>query len=171
MISNTGSIPTLHGGNITLQTVKHVTDVTNRRTKIVCTMGPGSWSEEGLATLMDTGMNVARFNFSHGDHEGHGQVLARLRKVAAAKAQSIGTNEMPALRLENPIRTRGSISSFELQRSCWIQRDPKFAQVSSLTASPNWNWSRVKHWFSQRTMRSRATSKNWRAVTPSYPSQ
>jgi Pyruvate kinase, barrel domain len=96
MISNTGSIPTLHGGNITLQTVKHVTDVTNRRTKIVCTMGPGSWSEEGLATLMDTGMNVARFNFSHGDHEGHGQVLARLRKVAAAKARNIGTYEQTA---------------------------------------------------------------------------
>ena len=29
-----------------------------------------------------TGMNVARFNFSHGDHEGHGEVLDRLREVA-----------------------------------------------------------------------------------------
>ena len=60
-----------------------------RRTKIVCTIGPACWSEEGLATLMDAGMNVARFNFSHGDHEGHGKTLARLRKVAGEKGRNI----------------------------------------------------------------------------------
>lgn len=55
-----------------------------RKTKIICTLGPACWSEEGLAELLDAGMNVARFNFSHGDHAGHGEVLARLRKVRAA---------------------------------------------------------------------------------------
>ena len=34
-------------------------------------------------------MNVARFNFSHGDHEGHGKTLARLRKVASEKGRNI----------------------------------------------------------------------------------
>jgi hypothetical protein len=52
-----------------------------RKTKIVCTLGPSCWSEAGLAELIDAGMNVARFNFSHGDHKGHGEVLERLRKV------------------------------------------------------------------------------------------
>jgi hypothetical protein len=48
-----------------------------RKTKIVCTLGPSCWSEEGLGALMDAGMNVARFNFSHGDHAGHKEVCER----------------------------------------------------------------------------------------------
>lgn len=52
-------------------------------------MGPACWSEEGLGKLMDAGMNTARLNFSHGDHEGHGAVLDRLRKVAAEKSRNI----------------------------------------------------------------------------------
>ncbi len=48
--------------------------VTPRKTKIVCTLGPASWSEEGLGALMDAGLNVARFNFSHGDYAGHQEV-------------------------------------------------------------------------------------------------
>jgi pyruvate kinase len=44
-------------------------------------MGPASWSEEGLGKLLDAGMNVARFNFSHGTHAAHQEVLDRLRKV------------------------------------------------------------------------------------------
>ena len=59
-----------------------------RRTKIICTIGPASWSEEGLGKLLDAGMNVARFNFSHGDHGTHKATLDRLRAVAAAKART-----------------------------------------------------------------------------------
>ena len=88
-VSNTSNAPTLHGGYISLETVLTKTDVSNRRTKIICTLGPASWSEEGLGTLIDSGMNVARFNFSHGDHESHAAVLARLRKVAAQKSRNI----------------------------------------------------------------------------------
>jgi pyruvate kinase len=45
-----------------------------RKTKVVCTLGPACWSEEGLAQLLDAGCDVARFNFSHGSHEGHQEV-------------------------------------------------------------------------------------------------
>jgi pyruvate kinase len=63
--------------------------LTIRKTKIVCTMGPACWSEETLGRLIDAGMNIARFNFSHGDHKGHGEVLERFRKVAADKKSNV----------------------------------------------------------------------------------
>jgi len=54
----------------------------DRRTKIVCTIGPATAGEGQLRALIEHGMNVARLNFSHGDHVEHGAVLARLRAVA-----------------------------------------------------------------------------------------
>jgi pyruvate kinase len=54
-----------------------------RRTKIVCTLGPATSSEEKLEQLIRAGMNVARLNFSHGTHEEHLQVLQRVRAIAA----------------------------------------------------------------------------------------
>lgn len=69
--------------------VKESLNTLDRRTKIVCTIGPASWSEEGLSKLLDAGMNVARFNFSHGDHETHKNTLDRLRKVAAANSRTV----------------------------------------------------------------------------------
>ena len=42
-----------------------------RKTKIVCTMGPSTDKPGILRQLMENGMNVARFNFSHGDYEEH----------------------------------------------------------------------------------------------------
>ena len=88
-VSNTSEVPLLAGGFITLDMVTAPVETLRRKTKIVCTIGPASWSEQNLGILMDAGMNVARFNFSHGDHEGHGAVLERLRKVAAAKSRNI----------------------------------------------------------------------------------
>ena len=42
-----------------------------RKTKIVCTLGPATNSEEKIKQLMLNGMDVARMNFSHGDHASH----------------------------------------------------------------------------------------------------
>src|SRR5699024_2355319 len=61
-----------------------------RKTKIVCTIGPASESEEVLTQLIDAGMNVARLNFSHGDHAEHQQRIERIRKVAREKGKVIG---------------------------------------------------------------------------------
>lgn len=52
-----------------------------RRTKIVCTLGPASESEEMLKELMLAGMNVARFNFSHGTHQEIREKFERVLKV------------------------------------------------------------------------------------------
>ena len=54
-----------------------------RRTKLICTLGPACDSIEGLKALIDAGMDVARFNFSHGTHAEHGDRLARLRQASA----------------------------------------------------------------------------------------
>ncbi|MDO4416237.1 MAG: pyruvate kinase [Erysipelotrichaceae bacterium] len=52
-----------------------------RKTKIVCTIGPASESEEVLKELCLAGMNVARLNFSHGTHEEHLERINRIKKV------------------------------------------------------------------------------------------
>ena len=62
-----------------------------RRTKIFCTIGPACWEVPQLETMIDAGMDVARFNFSHGDHEGHAAVLERVRHAAELKERNIGT--------------------------------------------------------------------------------
>ena len=52
-----------------------------RRTKIICTLGPASSSEEVMEKMLLSGMNVARLNFSHGSHESHREIIARFRRV------------------------------------------------------------------------------------------
>ncbi len=52
-----------------------------RRTKIICTLGPSSESEEMITKLCNAGMNVARLNFSHGTHEEHKVKIDRIKKV------------------------------------------------------------------------------------------
>lgn len=51
-------------------------------TKIVCTIGPATESEEALRKLIKSGMNVARLNFSHGTHAEHKKVISRIRKIS-----------------------------------------------------------------------------------------
>ena len=52
-----------------------------RKTKIICTLGPSTDSEEKIKALIEAGMNVSRFNFSHGSHEEQEKRLAMLEKV------------------------------------------------------------------------------------------
>lgn len=56
-------------------------DFLSRRTKIICTMGPSCWDVKKLVEMIDAGMNVARLNFSHGDHPTHAQTVANLHEA------------------------------------------------------------------------------------------
>ncbi|MGP3968690.1 pyruvate kinase [Streptomyces sp. 6N223] len=74
-----------------------------RRSKIVCTLGPAVDSFEKLKSLIEAGMNVARFNFSHGTHEEHEERYNRLRKASEDTGQAVGVLadlQGPKIRLE-----------------------------------------------------------------------
>ena len=62
----------------------------NRRAKIVCTLGPAVDGAERVRELVAAGMDVARLNFSHGDHSEHQQRLNWVREAAAASERPVG---------------------------------------------------------------------------------
>ncbi len=59
------------------------------RTKIVATIGPASRDAAVLEALVAAGMSVARLNFSHGTHEEHAEVIARVRAVSEAQGRPV----------------------------------------------------------------------------------
>ena len=61
-----------------------------RKTKIVCTIGPATASPERIEELIRAGMDVARLNFSHGDHDTHRQTIRIIRKKAKKIGKVIG---------------------------------------------------------------------------------
>lgn len=82
-----------------------------KKTKIVCTIGPASESIDTLVKLIESGMNVARLNFSHGDYGEHGARIENIRKASEqtgkqvailldTKGPEIRTNDMAGGKLE-----------------------------------------------------------------------
>jgi len=75
-----------------------------RKTKIICTIGPASDNESMLEKLMKAGMNVARFNFSHGSHEEQKGKFERVVKVRQKLGLPVATlldTKGPEIRLAN----------------------------------------------------------------------
>jgi pyruvate kinase len=60
-----------------------------RRSKIVCTLGPASNTPEKIGALIDAGMDVARLNFSHGEHEAHLKTLQAVRSEAEKRNRAV----------------------------------------------------------------------------------
>lgn len=61
-----------------------------RRTKIVCTLGPAVASEFGIRRLVEAGMDVARLNFSHGEHADHEQNYRWVRQASDESGRAVG---------------------------------------------------------------------------------
>lgn len=75
-----------------------------RKTKIICTLGPASESEEVIKELMLSGMNTARFNFSHGSHEEHKarfDKVIRLRRELGLPVATLLDTKGPEIRLRD----------------------------------------------------------------------
>lgn len=74
-----------------------------RKTKIVCTLGPSTDDPHVLRTLIEAGMNVARFNFSHGSHEEHTvrlNMLKQLREELGKPVAALLDTKGPEIRLK-----------------------------------------------------------------------
>lgn len=68
-------------GRLSVDDLLKPADPKSRRTKIIWTLGP-AWKEIArLWEMLDSGMNVARLNFSHGDHKSHGFMVEKLREA------------------------------------------------------------------------------------------
>ncbi len=88
-----------------------------RKTKIICTIGPASENEEVLRELMLAGMNVARFNFSHGTHEEQKKKLAKVIKLSSELNLPVATlldTKGPEIRLRDFADGKAELESGQL---------------------------------------------------------
>jgi pyruvate kinase len=87
-----------------------------RKTKIVCTIGPASESVEKLTQLIESGMNVARLNFSHGDFEEHGQRIQNIREASKLTGKTVAIlldTKGPEIRTNNMVNGAIELKSGE----------------------------------------------------------
>lgn len=61
-----------------------------RRAKIVCTLGPATNDEAMVKALVEAGMDVARMNFSHGDHADHEASYLKIRRASDQTGRAVG---------------------------------------------------------------------------------
>lgn len=79
-----------------------MTGIYTPRTKIVCTLGPSTSTDDTIRGLIEAGMNVARVNFSHGTHEQHAATIAMVRRMAGKAGRPIailGDLQGPRIRI------------------------------------------------------------------------
>lgn len=102
-----------------------------RQTKIIATLGPSVASEEGIRALVDAGMDVARLNFSHGDHDLHRQMLEWVRSTAVDAGRSVAVMQD----IQGPKLRVGTFpgGEIELHRDAEIELAPAFGEGDAAT--------------------------------------
>ncbi len=65
-------------------------EIINKRTKIIATIGPASESSQVIEEMIESGLNVARFNFSHGEYSWHERVMKNVREIGKKLNTNIG---------------------------------------------------------------------------------
>ncbi|MCP4669034.1 MAG: hypothetical protein GY849_22075 [Deltaproteobacteria bacterium] len=136
---------------IRFQNIFETIDLGVRKTKVICTLGPACWDTDMLVKMLDAGMNVARLNFSHGDHVSHGKSVANLKdalkqrpdKTCAIMLDTKGPEIRTGLLVDHqPIEitagqslqivTDYAIEGDNTRISCSYQALPETVQVGSL---------------------------------------
>ena len=84
------SMPTVLTADLSSVMEPPMCQLAPKKTHIICTLGPSSRSVEDLEGLLQAGMSVARFNFSHGTHEYHAECLENLRAACANVDKTCG---------------------------------------------------------------------------------
>ncbi|CAM0956118.1 unnamed protein product [Alopecurus aequalis] len=82
VVGTNGSLSALSKNDVTADATSQAVEV-KRKTKIVCTIGPSTNTREMIWKLAETGMNVARLNMSHGDHQSHQKVIDLVKEYNA----------------------------------------------------------------------------------------
>lgn len=81
-----------------------------RKTKLVCTIGPASESKQVIERLMRAGMNVARINLSHGTLEEHGETIAQIREMSSQLDMRVAIIlDMPGRKMRTGPVERGDV--------------------------------------------------------------
>ena len=106
-----------------------------RRTKIIATIGPKTESEEMIQKLAESGMNIARVNMSHGDHEWHSMVMKRIKKINQQNTFPVGLmidTQGPEIRTSAHTEyglEEGDIFKIAVSSACDIQEEEKHTFV------------------------------------------
>ena len=107
-----------------------------RKTKIVCTLGPSTDQEGVMRNMIVSGMNVARFNFSHGSHEEHAARLAKLRALRDELCMPVAAlldTKGPEIRLKNFKNGKVTLKAGQTLRSPRAMLKATKTSVPSLT--------------------------------------
>ncbi len=99
-----------------------LTNIDARKAKIVCTIGPSSSDKKVLALLIKNGMNVARMNFSHGDHETHRQRIELVRELSGIHKKPVAIlQDLQGVKIRVGLIEGGAV---ELKKGTTIRLSP-----------------------------------------------